>query len=533
MNLRGKLLLAFSVGVVFLFIQSFVNIYFVNQLRSAALQLTLSAESRQSIDHASTAIQGLRSQLELLTESDVVSKEQGETVHVFYSDIVQQLEVLTSHSDSLGIAAENLTALMDKLKEVDAEYDKFRIAVEKGSEDSIEYTLYVDDQLLGLQEVLSVYNVDIRKRIEEAIIQEKNVRDKPVVYSLVIAAGAAVLLFLISWVLSSYAVSVIKLMGRRAKSIASGDLTGKPLEEKSQDELGELSSSMNHMTQRLRQLVSEINHTFSEVNEATSHLSSIAVDTNKQIHSEAENIGQALDSLLELENGSAKITEEAAEAKDRAEQAISDSKAGADAVRNSAGSVDSLCRAINEAAELLSNLSAGMQSVESILSVINGISEQTNLLALNAAIEAARAGEHGRGFAVVADEVRTLATRTLSSASEISQMIDDTRKDSEKVIRAIEEGASLAKAAMDSSQTAENSIDSIVATITRVNEANNLILSIVHEHEHNTHSVSEQLQKIKQAEGEKLGLTEKVNKEASLLSGLSDDMEKKLKQFAL
>jgi methyl-accepting chemotaxis protein len=236
----------------------------------------------------------------------------------------------------------------------------------------------------------------------------------------------------------------------QANHIASGDLTRSSLNTKSNDEIGELSNSLDKMQQNLKSIIEQI--TSSSVNLASastqlSNASQLSLLQMQEQRNETHTVATAMEEMAATVKDVAKNAEFAALS---ASKADSSSDAGQIIVKETVTKVNDLAKSINNATSTVNSLGEDTSSVDKIVAVISAIAEQTNLLALNAAIEAARAGEQGRGFAVVADEVRTLAARTQQSTVEIRSMLDKLKNGAAHAVNGMSQGHELANQGVES-----------------------------------------------------------------------------------
>ena len=208
------------------------------------------------------------------------------------------------------------------------------------------------------------------------------------------------------------------LMGQ----VAGGDMTVQ-VEVDSRDELGALASEFNDTVERIRELIRQVSQTAGEVHQQSQQVESISSESSQAVASQRSQIEQVATAMNEMSATSQEVARSAAMAVTSAEQVNTETLNGRKLVESSVEGIRKLAGEIENSVKVINKLADDSTSISRVLEVIKGVAEQTNLLALNAAIEAARAGEQGRGFAVVADEVRTLARRTQQSTEEIEQMI--------------------------------------------------------------------------------------------------------------
>lgn len=234
----------------------------------------------------------------------------------------------------------------------------------------------------------------------------------------------------------------LKRLVASAEKISAGDLTER-IEVSSKDELGVLSKSFNHMTDSLRSLIQGIQDSVEHVASSSEELTASAEQTSKATEhitysieqfsdgteSQSDSIDRATEQVNEMKDGLSDLAEAAAVITESSIESAEISGAGGQLVRKTSGQMSTIDHSVREAEQVVKGLELKSKDITSILRVINGIADQTNLLALNAAIEAARAGEYGRGFSVVAEEVRKLAVQSAESAKEIETLIHEIVKE--------------------------------------------------------------------------------------------------------
>ncbi len=253
--------------------------------------------------------------------------------------------------------------------------------------------------------------------------------------------------------------------------IASGDadLT-KKLAVNSQDEVGQLSSSFNQFTCQLQDIVGGVISNAQHINQTSDQLSSSSNGTLVNIDEQQRSIDMIATATTEMAASIRELAHNAQETADAASNSIEESNTGKLVVSKTIEKINSVYGEVDTASHVIETLAQDIGEISGILSVITGISEQTNLLALNAAIEAARAGEQGRGFAVVADEVRTLAQRTQESTEQISNMIKKLQQGAEGAVNAMASGLDMAKDSVSSADEAGHSLENIIVGITTISD---------------------------------------------------------------
>ena len=293
--------------------------------------------------------------------------------------------------------------------------------------------------------------------LEDSLVKESNAAMEKAESRMnltIIFSILATLLSLGSGIIISIRIArPLSQMETLANEIASGQLNGEQIQLKRNDEIGRLNQSFGKMTDNLRTILSSIAMNSSQMvnvvkqlNEGTEQSSSAAetityavqevANGNESTATNLENTSKAIDEALQ---GVLKITESSTTVSDLARQTSNEAAEGQQFVTNNVQQMQSIYDSIDRSNDVITMLSAQSKEIGQILDVISGIADQTNLLALNAAIEAARAGEHGKGFAVVADEVRKLAEQAQLSTQTITQLIDNIQNDTEKSVQIMNE----------------------------------------------------------------------------------------------
>ena len=263
---------------------------------------------------------------------------------------------------------------------------------------------------------------------------------------------------------------------RSLKNIAQeeGDLTVR-LSTTNKDEIGELVTWFNQFIEKLQHVVQDIGNASLPLSELADNLNAVTELSNNTITAQQHSASSARGAVDELTNSVNEVAGSASEAAKAAGDASQAANDGSLVVNNTVNSIQSLADNVDETAGVIRKLEADSKQVGVVLDVIKGIAEQTNLLALNAAIEAARAGEQGRGFAVVADEVRTLASRTQQSTEEIQQTIESLQSAAESAVQAMAKGTERATSSVEQANKAGQSLILINDEIKRITKMNDQI----------------------------------------------------------
>ncbi|CAK2407825.1 methyl-accepting chemotaxis protein [Vibrio crassostreae] len=327
-------------------------------------------------------------------------------------------------------------------------------------------------------------------------------------------------------------VKPIRQVVERLNDIASGegDLTQR-LEVKSQDEIGQLSKGFNLFLDKLQHTIKEVIHTTEQVASTTSQAKASASSTRESSESQFKEVDLVATAAEEMTQTAGLVVQNAEVAVDAACEANRSAQQGQQVIELSAGEMRKLVERMSSAVPIVEELAKNNGNITEILSVIEGISEQTNLLALNAAIEAARAGEQGRGFAVVADEVRNLASRTQSSVGEIRAVIDKVHAGTQDVVEAIQEGNILANDTALHVQKAVEDLGSIFTSIEAISDMNSQIVRAAEEQQSVSGEVNQSVVNIRDLSAkilEQAAASEQVGNE---IDQLSQQQQKLVNQF--
>ncbi len=273
------------------------------------------------------------------------------------------------------------------------------------------------------------------------------------------------------WLCKLVLLKRLKQISRVAQAISNNDISHE-CSLQSNDLIGEIITSFNQMVGNLRNIIGHITHSAGELETQTSQLITISNQGLEGVEQQKDKTDQVVQVMAEFSNGVQQITDGAHETLELTTQANQQATQSALIATEAIGSICALSSDIDNAARVINQLDQKSESIGNMLDVIRGIAEQTNLLALNAAIEAARAGEQGRGFAVVADEVRTLATRTQQSTGEIEEIISHLQQGSRDAVKAMDGARNQANTTEEHFEQAAELLAEIAGAIQAISERN-------------------------------------------------------------
>jgi methyl-accepting chemotaxis protein len=310
--------------------------------------------------------------------------------------------------------------------------------------------------------------------------------------TLLIGAVALLIGLFIAWYIGRSITKPIANAVQAMDDIAQGegDLT-KRLATNGKDEIAQLGGAFNQFAEKVRQMVIQVAGSTSQLASAAEQLATVTHETNDGIQRQQSETEQVATAMNEMTSTVQEVARYASEASGAAQNADTEAQAGKSVVEQTIASINTLSSEVENSTALINAVESDCGKIGSVLDVIRGVAEQTNLLALNAAIEAARAGEQGRGFAVVADEVRTLASRTQDSTLEIEQVIQSLQKGAHDAVSAMEMSRQSSLQSVEKAAHAGDSLESIARAVTTISDMNIQIANAAEEQS----SVAEEINK--------------------------------------
>ncbi|SFI94150.1 methyl-accepting chemotaxis protein [Pseudomonas guineae] len=337
---------------------------------------------------------------------------------------------------------------------------------------------------------------------------------------------------LVVWFVGYGIARPLKQMVAMLDDIAKGegDLTQRLTTDRA-DELGMIALGFNTFLSKLQAMISQVVSSVQKVSDSSEHTADIAIRTNQGVQkqmAEIELVATAVHEMTATAQDVARNATHAAEAANHADRAANQGK---QTVQNTANSIAALAQEIGRAVTVVQTLAKDSENINAILVAIRGIAEQTNLLALNAAIEAARAGEQGRGFAVVADEVRNLAQKTQQATEEIQTMIQQLQQGTRDVVKVMEDSQSKTEISVKQASQAAEALESITQAVSVINDMNTQIASAAEEQSAVAEDINRNVTNIGQVANEVAGGADEASQASAELTKLAEQQRRLINQF--
>ena len=429
-------------------------------------------------------------------------------------------------SDGQVIVSPDKDQVMKNLKDI---YPSSAVHIEKGIQ---QVTLNGQERIMSFTPVTGLPSADwyIGQSIdkEKAYAPLSKFRTSALIAMFIAVAAIALLLSMLIRVL----MRPLTTMGRAMQDIAQGegDLTRRLVIEH-KDEFGELASSFNQFVERIHASISEVSSATRQVHDLSQRVmasSNASIIGSDEQSARTNSVAAAIN---ELGAATQEIARNAADASQHASGASEQADDGRKVVEQTIEAMTELSQKISLSCEQIETLNASTDNIGHILDVIKGISQQTNLLALNAAIEAARAGEAGRGFAVVADEVRTLASRTQVSTGEIQKVLQELQSGSRNAVVSMERAKSLAQQAVSQSGKSGQSLQQITGSVSGITAVNNQIAAATEEQHATSQLIQGYVEEIQKMAQDAIAATGELGNVSAELRSVTERLQHVATQF--
>lgn len=495
----------------------------------------------------------------ILNPEDEKAKQNFETA---IQDDNDNFEVLKKMANNYGLEADIQVISEEVKKDIDLQIKVVNL-VETGDIDQAILLLKEQEtpQWRAVKELYFGLEEKVSKMLDELTEQQLQLGQRKMLTSYLMIAFIVILAGVGYLFLKARIINPVKLVSNEVCKIASGDLTVEDIKVNVKDEIGDLASSFNIMKNNLRKLVEQVRIDSEKIAVSSEQLFHNTEETEKNIQElvlSIENIASSSSNsaqvgletsrgVEEAAIGIQRIAESASIVSEHSADSSQEAIQGNDAIQNAISQMQSITESVQSSTAIVQNLGERTKEIGTIIGAITGISEQTNLLALNAAIEAARAGEHGKGFAVVADEVRKLAEQSKDSANQIVEVLKEIQDETEEGIKSmvnvtkeVNTGEAVLNQAGDSFRKIVESIQNVTEQIQEVSAASEEVsasseevTAAVEEMSNQAKLTSEGTEVMKSETREQLASIQEVSSAAGILSKLAIDLQENVKSFKI
>ena len=393
------------------------------------------------------------------------------------------------------------------------------------------------DTVVGLKGDLMDMQVQLLRELnKQGAAQAKEVANaqfvqaRAIVWSVI--GGAILLLLLLAWRLTRSVVQPLRQALDISGGIAAGDLR-QHIQPEGRDEAAMLLLALERMQGNLREVLAHTGNASEQLASASTQVSAVMDDSCRNLEQQTTDIQHAANAVTQLNQAVQAVCEHATSTSAESQRCVDQAKQGQAQVKQTLAAITQLVGNVDDAANQADQLAAQSKGISKMLDVIRNVAEQTNLLALNAAIEAARAGEAGRGFAVVADEVRGLASRTGDSTREIEGLIGGMQQVSEKTVIALDQSRLQASHTRDQAQATWQVLEGITQAITAIGQRNDAIAAATEEQTATTAAVDRNLTLIRDAANQTAAGAQQTSASSQQLSALAADLHGALQRFVV
>ncbi|MGY2286293.1 methyl-accepting chemotaxis protein [Pseudomonas gingeri] len=347
-----------------------------------------------------------------------------------------------------------------------------------------------------------------------------------------VSVVAALMTVLLAWLLTRSIVTPLNRALAAAESIAGGNLT-KPIEVDGKDEPARLLTALAAMQGSLRKTIEQISGSATQLASAAEELSAVTEEASRGLQQQNNEIEQAATAVNEMTSAVEEVARNAVSTSEASQQSNLAAREGRDRVVETVGAIQAMTQDVQNTSVLIEGLATQGRDIGQVLDVIRAIAEQTNLLALNAAIEAARAGEAGRGFAVVADEVRALAHRTQQSTREIEQMVAGIQNGTGEAVQSMQQSNQRTQTTLEMARAAGVALEQITHSINLINERNLVIASASEEQAQVSREVDRNLVNIRDLATQSAAGANQTSAASHELSRLAVDLNAMVARFVI
>lgn len=446
------------------------------------------------------------------------------TIGIWYVGYPADMSIISDSVTQARILQQGFVALYDGTGEL-------RIHSDNVNESIVKSAMTKPDEWVITRTPYSPWRYEIVTAYPKAEVTAmiKDVSLKSIGFVLV--AGLIVIAF-IAWLIHRIVGKPLASYVRAIKDLADGegDFT-KRFEQRSSDELGIMASGFNRLLNRVHESIKQSKIAAQQVNQSADQLMTLAAQSLSASESQNKDTEQVAAASHEMSISAQDIAKNTDDAEQHANQANSEVRRVGDTINKTIQSIQHQSETIQNSSAVVQELVDASHSISNVLSVINDIADQTNLLALNAAIEAARAGEQGRGFAVVADEVRLLASRTQKSTEEIHDMVERLQRSGRQASEQMSLSSKIAEENVQQAQVADEVLRTVLESMDNISRLNAEIASAVNQQRYVAEDVSKNINMIREASDDNLRFNSETQNACRQLRQLADDLHRQLDHY--
>ncbi|HFC9447345.1 TPA: methyl-accepting chemotaxis protein [Vibrio cholerae] len=491
---------------------------------TAAIARQGNAEIIAALSYSQLAADANRALMEArrLERNFIISKD-----NAVYQALLAQLATLEQIIPQLQQSS-NEAMVQQLLAEVNQQLAAYRSEFSSFRQISAELDSSEQQLTQQARAVVSDADLSLQRQLERLAAEEQQLK------TVLLVSSALALLFGIAaaLIITRLIVKPLQQVVAVADKIADGDLTADLVPDRS-DELGQLMQSMQRMTLNLRQLILRLSAGITQLASSTEEMAVISQQTSSGVAQQKMETMQVATAMNEMNATVQDVARSAEEASSAATHSAEQAEFSNRILERTMSDIKNLAQEVSDTAVSIAELQQEATSIGEIVSVISGITEQTNLLALNAAIEAARAGEAGRGFSVVADEVRQLANRAQQSTTKISEVIKRLQQKTEQAVQAMQANAGMANEVFKSTDDATEAIEQIISNIKNIQAMNQQIAAASLQQSTVAEEINRSLTSIQMATDQSATAIEETAKTSKDLSELGLEQQQLASQFRL
>lgn len=431
-----------------------------------------------------------------------------------FGDVLEQIAIVNNLLSGNKSIQNLKVAWINQLETTDRLLEDTNVEIEKGLESLASLAKVVKEQL-------AIMKTELSEDVSSGVSR-----------SWVVMLFAIVVSIFIAFITVIRVTRPLSEVNRVLNIVSTGDLTTK-LDESGTDEFGTLAKNCNALIDNLRNLINGIVNRSNQLATAAEETSMVVKESTIAINNQRSQVEQAATATSEMASTSESVMERANEALSDIRHADEDAEKVKRISDTNKQTILQLASEIEQASGVINEVNQHSAAIGGILDVIRGVADQTNLLALNAAIEAARAGEHGRGFAVVADEVRTLASKTQQSTEEIQSMIEQLQNGSSSAVTVMNNSKSQAEKCVEQSEQATIALDGITDSVHQANDMSEQIVSAAREQNQVSSEISERLESIVTIAEQTAAGANQTELSSQEVAKLAEELRQSVEQFRL